>query len=192
MGGGMDGRMGGWRGRGVDGTTGEEAGSLAWARAAGWGLRTTPCARGRECPTSVTPRTASATAPCWARPSLSAASWWMPVRTWLPAPRTCAVAPAARVPPLLNTPASVPTRGASRRAGGAPTSAVSAPLGPGPGSTGASPESLGRGRGPRALGGHPCLAGTRQVQPPGANSEGMGWGAVWSMRGPGTGSGTVG
>lgn len=154
----MGGRDGQTDGRVLDRTAGEEGGTLAWVTAAGWGPRQ-PCTCGRVCPTSVTPRTASATAPCWARPSLSAAAWWMLVRTWPPVSRTCAVAPAARAPPLLNTPASVPTRGASRRTGGAPTSAVSVPLGPGLGRTEASPESLGRGRGPRALGGHKRLAG---------------------------------
>lgn len=72
------------------------------------------------------PRRTSAAAPCWARPSPSATGWWPPTITWPPAPRTCAAAPPARARPSPSTPASAPTRGGSRRTGGAPTSAVSA------------------------------------------------------------------
>lgn len=103
---------------------------------------------GRVCPASVLPRRASATAHCWARPSPGATGWWTPACTWPPAPRTCAAAPPVHVPPLLSTPASVPMQGASRRTGGALTSAVSAPPGPAPGATlgpASYPESLGRG-----------------------------------------------
>lgn len=74
---------------------------------------------------SVLPRRASAAAPCSARPSRSATSWWTPLRTWPPAPRTCAAAPRAPVPPSRSTLASAPMRGDSPGTGGAPTSAVS-------------------------------------------------------------------
>lgn len=82
------------------------------------------------------PRRASATAPCGARPSRSATRWWTLPCTWPPAPRICAAARTARVPPSPSTPASVPMQGDSPRTGGALTSAVSAPWpGPAPGPT---------------------------------------------------------
>lgn len=82
---------------------------------------------GRGYSASVLPRRASAAAPCWAWPLPSAMGWWTPTCMWLRAPRTCAAALPAHVPPSLSTPASVPMQGASHRTGGALTSAVSAP-----------------------------------------------------------------
>lgn len=99
---------------------GKAAGSGPWVLQGGWRV-----------PTSL-PRRASAVAPCWAQPSLSATGWWTPRCTWQPAPRTCAAAPPARAPPSPSTPASVPMPGGSLRTGGALTSAVSGRCAPGP------------------------------------------------------------
>lgn len=134
MGGGREGGMrrwmrdGRWASRWLAGRLEPQGKGASWPgeRLQGWGphrYRT----EDRASSLCLT-RRASVATPCWAQPLLSATGWWMPRCTWPPAPRTCAAAPPAHVPPSPSTLVSVPTPGDSRRAGGALTSAVSAPM----------------------------------------------------------------